>query len=181
MLSFSFISITVHIRLTRSSLAFAGRVEISKDGDTWGIICDKDWDLNDGHVICRQLEYSFAKAAVSMAGLVRALVQYFSEILIVEEVSRQYYSVIAATGSISHVIIAWTLGSFALHQALGRISISSLLSICFFCFLLWKCFEIFRFLATNQTVHIILIAIPAQITLSGKIDISLMCIFWGYQ
>ena len=181
MLSFSFISITVHIRLTRSSLAFAGRVEISKDGDTWGTICDKDWDLNDAHVICRQLEYSFAKAAVSMAGLVRALVQYFSEILIVEEVSRQYYSVIAATGSISHVIIARTLGSFALHQALGRISISSLLSICFFCFLLWKCFEIFRFLATNQTVHIILIAIPAQITLSGKIDISLMCIFWGYQ
>ena len=52
-----------------------------------------------------------------MAGLVQALVQYFSEILIVEEVSRQYYSVIAATGSISHVIIAWKLGSFALHQA----------------------------------------------------------------
>ena len=70
--------------------------------------------------------------------LMRALVQYFSEILIEKEVSRQYYSVIAATGSISHVIIAWTLGSYALHPAIVRISIShisSLLSLWFFSFL----------------------------------------------
>ena len=65
----AFLFITaVHIRLRSSSLAYAGRVEISKDGENWGTICDQDWDLNDALVICRQLTYSFAEAAVPMAG-----------------------------------------------------------------------------------------------------------------
>ncbi|XP_068679351.1 uncharacterized protein [Montipora foliosa] len=63
-----FLGTKVHIRLRSSSLAYAGRVEISKDGENWGTICDQDWDLNDALVICRQLTYSFAEAAVPMAG-----------------------------------------------------------------------------------------------------------------
>ncbi|XP_068679354.1 uncharacterized protein [Montipora foliosa] len=65
-----FLGTKVHIRLRSSSLAYAGRVEISKDGENWGTICDQDWDLNDALVICRQLTYSFAEAAVPMAGFV---------------------------------------------------------------------------------------------------------------
>lgn len=66
--AFSLFSVTVYIRLKGSSLSYAGRVEVSKDGEVWGTICDKNWNLRDARVICRELKFSFAEGAVPMAG-----------------------------------------------------------------------------------------------------------------
>jgi len=44
------------VRLHGSNQANEGRVEI-KLGGVWGTISYKDWDIRDGHVVCRQLGY----------------------------------------------------------------------------------------------------------------------------
>ena len=64
---FVFVS-PVHVRLKGSTFSYGGRVEISKDGEIWGTICDKGWNLNDARVICKQLSFSNEVAAVPMAG-----------------------------------------------------------------------------------------------------------------
>ena len=45
------------LRLGGSSVSGSGRVEICV-GESWGVICDSDWDNNDATVACRKLGFS---------------------------------------------------------------------------------------------------------------------------
>ena len=45
------------VRLTDSSYTNRGRVEICVN-NTWGTVCDDDFDSSDARVVCRQLGYS---------------------------------------------------------------------------------------------------------------------------
>ena len=40
-----------------------GRLEIFF-GDSWGSVCDDDWDLHDANVVCQQLGFEQALEAV---------------------------------------------------------------------------------------------------------------------
>ncbi|XP_072051705.1 scavenger receptor cysteine-rich domain-containing protein DMBT1-like [Amphiura filiformis] len=56
----------VEVQLVNGHTRNEGRVEIFVDNQ-WQTICDDSWDLNDANVICRQLGFSEAIAAVSSA------------------------------------------------------------------------------------------------------------------
>nr|XP_054764831.1 deleted in malignant brain tumors 1 protein-like [Lytechinus pictus] len=47
------------VRLAGGSNDAEGRVEVMHNG-SWGIICDDDWDLRDGRVVCRMLGFDGA-------------------------------------------------------------------------------------------------------------------------
>lgn len=47
------------VRLADGPNAYTGRVEVYANG-TWGTVCDDQWDINAGHVVCQQLGFSKA-------------------------------------------------------------------------------------------------------------------------
>ena len=48
------------VRLSGGHLSHEGRVEVSryKNSGPYGTVCDDDWGLEEGHVVCISLGYS---------------------------------------------------------------------------------------------------------------------------
>ena len=55
------------VRLAEGRGPYEGRVELNFN-DEWGTVCDDDWSLEDGHVVCRQLGFVEAGQVVAGAG-----------------------------------------------------------------------------------------------------------------
>ena len=55
------------VKRIRLSAGHYGRVEVYHPSYGWGTVCDDGWDINDGHVVCRQLRYSRASAVYQSA------------------------------------------------------------------------------------------------------------------
>ncbi|XP_048587199.1 deleted in malignant brain tumors 1 protein isoform X2 [Nematostella vectensis] len=56
----------IKVRLVGGMLSNMGRVEIFHN-NKWGTVCDDNWDIKDGHVVCRMLGYKRAEKALPRA------------------------------------------------------------------------------------------------------------------
>ena len=59
------------VRLVGGPTERSGRVEIGFN-NTWGTVCDQNWDINDALVVCRMLGYSTAVAATMRSSFPRS-------------------------------------------------------------------------------------------------------------
>ncbi|XP_035663829.1 deleted in malignant brain tumors 1 protein-like [Branchiostoma floridae] len=57
----------IQIRLAAGSTQLEGRVEVRNGTGQWGSVCDDNFDLQDAHVVCRQLDFG-AALEVKLAG-----------------------------------------------------------------------------------------------------------------